>query len=107
MLTGTTEREPRAISEREARRIREVAKALLGAMQEQGHICVHGEDWGRVKGGMATLESGMANLCDKVDSLSNEVAQARGEKKIVVAAIGFAASIIGAVIGALGVIFGR
>lgn len=99
--------EPTPMPERENRRIREVARALLTAMQEQGHICLHGEDWGRVKEGIKTLESGMSKMCDRVDELTEEVAQSRGEKKMAIAIVGFLGAVLGLVVGTLGVIFGR
>ena len=93
--------------EQDEQTVREVARALLTAMQEQGHICIHGEDWGRFKEGIKTLEGGMAKLCNRVDDLTEEVAQSRAEKRMAIAMIGFGASVIGSILGALGVMFGR
>lgn len=95
MLTGSSDSRRR---EREERLIREVSNAIFREMERGGHICTKAAAIAKIEANQANANVILAKLCDKVDTLAEEVAMTRGEKKILTAAVGLVAAIVGGLI---------
>ena len=80
--------------------IRSVARALLAEMDQAGHICLHAEDWGRIKADMATVKQEIAGDGKDIKSLREEMAGLRVERRIAAAVVGFLGAVLGGLITA-------
>jgi hypothetical protein len=67
----------RSFNEHEQRTIQEIAKALLKAIQDQGHICLKAETIAALAADMETVKS----LVPKVDAMAVDIAAIKGQWK--------------------------
>ena len=84
----------------ETRNIREVARALLREMEQTGHICLHAEDWGKLKTSLDVHCDEIKGMRGDIRELREDMACIRGERRILSAIIGFAGAIVGGVVTA-------
>lgn len=89
------------LTEAEQRHIREVAKAIVREMDAAGHFCFRAQDWGEVKADMATVKNSLISVESDVKIMRDEMAAMRGERRAVVAIVGFVGALFGGLLSAL------
>jgi hypothetical protein len=72
-----------------------IAAELAEALKEHGHLCLHEEDWGKVKQALTTLEDEVRGLREDVRGLRESLAEMRAERNFVVGIVGFAGAVLG------------
>jgi hypothetical protein len=72
-----------------------IAVKLADMLSNSPHLCLHAEDWGKIKGQYENLSSSQALMCKKFDLLSDAVYKMRGERNTRVALIGATGVIVG------------
>lgn len=100
------------ITETERRYIREVSRAFVRELQEQGHICLHAEDWGVFKqavnhntGKLKALDGKLDVLDGKLDALDRKMIVVNTERRVAGWIVNIIVGLVGAVCGAK--VFGK